>query len=112
MARFQSFGASTSEESPREREHRALARRAAAEGIVLLKNDGVLPLQPGKIALYGPGSRMTVKGGSGSGDVHERHSVTIEEGLRRAGFRFPTTLWMDRFSRQYQADVDSWRAEV
>lgn len=112
MAKFQTFGALTSEESSREREHKALARRAAAEGIVLLKNDGALPLQPCKIALYGPGSRMTVKGGSGSGDVRERHSVTIEEGLLNAGFSFPTTLWMDRFEGKYAADIAAWRADV
>ena len=62
--KFQVFGATSPEESNREREHRKLAREAAAEGIVLLKNDGILPIQPGKIALYGPGSRMTVKRGA------------------------------------------------
>ena len=103
--KFQVFGASTPEESQREKEHKALARQAAAEGIVLLKNDNVLPLAARKVALYGPGSRMTVKGGSGSGDVRERHSVTIEEGLKKAGFTFPTTLWMDRFQAKYDADV-------
>ena len=110
--KFQVFGATSPEESLREKEHKALARRAAAEGIVLLKNDGVLPLQTRKIALYGPGSRMTVKGGSGSGDVHERHSVTIEEGLKNAGFEFPTTLWMDRFKGKYDADVAAWRGDL
>lgn len=112
MKRFQTFGASTPEESQREKEHRALARRAAADGIVLLKNDGVLPLKTRTVALYGPGSRMTVKGGSGSGDVHERYNVTAEEGLKNAGFAFPTTLWMDRFEQKYAADVAAWRADV
>ena len=110
--KFQVFGATSPEESLREKEHKALSRRAAAEGVVLLKNDGVLPLQTRKIALYGPGSRMTVKGGSGSGDVHERHSVTIEEGLKNAGFEFPTTLWMDRFKSKYYADVAAWRGRL
>lgn len=110
--KYQTFGAFTNEESAREKIHKALARRAAAEGIVLLKNDGVLPLTERSVALYGPGSRMTVKGGSGSGDVHERHSVTIEEGLRNAGFFFPTTLWMDRFEGKYKEDVAVWRADV
>ncbi len=110
--KFQVFGATSPEESLREKEHKALSRRAAAEGIILLKNDGVLPLQTRKIALYGPGSRMTVKGGSGSGDVHERHSVTIEEGLKNAGFEFPTTLWMDRFKDKYDADVAAWHSDL
>lgn len=112
MKRFQFFGAMSPEESQREKEHRAMARRAAAAGIVLLKNDGVLPMQPGKIALYGPGSRMTVKGGAGSGDVHERYSVSIEQGLQNAGFTFPNTLWMDRFEAKYKADVAEWKAGV
>lgn len=107
--KFQLLGASSPEESARERAHRAIAREAAAEGIVLLENNGVLPMQPQKIALYGAGSRMTVKGGSGSGDVHERYSVTIEEGLKNAGFAFPTTLWMDRFQEKYEADIAAWR---
>ena len=110
--KYQAFGATTPKESQREREHRALARVAAAEGIVLLENNGVLPLRPQKIALYGPGSRMTVKGGSGSGDVRERYSVTIEEGLKSAGFTFPTTLWMDRFQKKYDRDIAAWRADV
>ena len=112
MRRFQVFGASTPEESRREKEHRALARKATADGIVLLKNDGALPLKTRTVALYGPGSRKTVKGGSGSGDVHERYSVTIEEGLKNAGFTFPTTLWMERFSGKYEADIAAWRQDV
>ena len=112
MKKFQTLGAYTPEESQRERDHKALARRVAAEGIVLLKNDCVLPLTTKTVALYGPGSRMTVKGGSGSGDVRERHSVTIEDGLKSAGFTFPTTAWMDRFKEKYDADVSAWRNGV
>ena len=110
--RHQTFGARTPEVSEREKEHRLLARRAAAEGFVLLKNDGVLPMEPKGIALYGPGSRKTVKGGSGSGEVRERGSVTIEEGLRNAGFTFPTTTWMDRFTAKYEADMTAWREGI
>lgn len=71
-------GTLSAEESDREREHRKIARRAAAEGIVLLENDGVLPLQAGaRIALYGFGARYTVKGGTGSGSVNNRSNVSI-----------------------------------
>ena len=43
---------------PWETEHRKVARRAAAEGIVLLKNeDNLLPLEAGSnVALYGAGA--------------------------------------------------------
>ena len=64
-------------ESERERAHRVIARKAAAEGIVLLENNGVLPLKKGsKVALYGGGARHTIKGGTGSGSVNNRSNVS------------------------------------
>ena len=65
------------EVSQREKDNLQVAYEAACEGMVLLKNDGILPLQTKKVALYGPGASMTIKGGTGSGEVNERHSVTI-----------------------------------
>jgi len=112
MEKFRLFGSSSKAESQREIEHRALARRAAAEGMVLLRNDGVLPLIDKKIALYGAGARMTVRGGTGSGDMRERYSVSIEQGLRNAGFEIPNTKWMDRFDDQYQKEKEAWRAGI
>ena len=112
MAKFQIFGTSSPAISKREIEHTKLAREAAADGIVLLENNGVLPLKPQKIALFGGGSRMTVKGGAGSGDVHERCSVSIEEGLKNAGFTFGNTLWMDRFAGKYQLELKTWREGI
>ena len=57
----------------RELRNRKLARKAAAEGRALLKNEGILPLQKNdKIALFGGGAVATVKGGTGCGDVTER----------------------------------------
>jgi beta-glucosidase len=112
MIKFREFGASSPEESQREKDNRALARKAAAEGIVLLKNDGVLPLAPCAIGLYGAGSCFTVKGGTGSGDVRERYSVSAEEGLKNAGFSFPNPAWIDRLKAKYQEDVAEWRDKV
>ena len=89
------------EASELESKNRALARRAAAEGFVLLENDGVLPLKEKQIALYGAGARMTVKGGTGSGAVRERYSVTIEQGLKNEGYEIASTAWLDRFDRFY-----------
>lgn len=58
-------GGTNLEVSEREAHGRILARNAAGEGIVLLKNEGALPIKEKKIALYGSGARMTVKGGTG-----------------------------------------------
>lgn len=65
-----------------------MARKVAGEAIVLLENDGVLPLNTRHpIAMYGSGVTNTVKGGSGSGEVNERYSVSIFDGMKNAGFQ-------------------------
>ena len=61
--------------TPLEEPEKSIAYEAAVEGIVLLENDGCLPVNPkinhGKLALYGAGAKMTIKGGTGSGEVNE-----------------------------------------
>lgn len=112
MKNFRIYGPRTNEESQREKKHRNVARKAAAEGFVLLENNGVLPIKPQKIALYGAGARMTVKGGTGSGDVKERYSVNIEDGLKNAGFTFPNTLSLDRFENSFKKRMAQWKADI
>ena len=46
----------TDEVTPLEEENAEVSYEAALEGIVLLENDGALPLTPGKVALYGAGA--------------------------------------------------------
>lgn len=83
---------------PFEIAHTEAVRKAAPECMVLLKNDGTLPLAgAGKLALYGSGARNTIKGGTGSGDVNVRHFVNVEEGLERAGFTVTTKQWLDDY---------------
>ena len=89
------------EVTQRELDNLRIAYEAACEGIVLLKNDGALPLKNKKVALYGPGASMTIKGGTGSGEVNERHSVTILEGMENRGFQITTKAWIGEFERQY-----------
>lgn len=112
MEKFRVYGASTKEESQRERDHRTLARKAAAEGMVLLKNDDVLPLSTKTVALYGAGARMTVFGGSGSGDTHARSSVSVEKGMKNAGLTVLGTLGMDRFEAKVRGDLATWKEAV
>ena len=95
-----------------ENENRALARQAAAEGMVLLENNGVLPLQKKEIALYGAGARMTVKGGRGSGEVRNRSNVSIAQGLENAGYRILTTAWLDAFDAYYRDTYEAYRQEM
>lgn len=65
-------------------EHIALSHEAAAEGMVLLKNDGaVLPLAAGKrVAIFGKGCTDYVKGGGGSGDVTVAYIRNLLDGMR------------------------------
>lgn len=100
--------------SPREQRNRLLARRAAAEGMVLLKNDNqTLPLSQGKsIALYGGGAVNTVKGGTGSGDVNERENVSIWQGLKEAGFQITTEDWLKSFQADYESARNTWKEQI
>lgn len=100
--------------SKRELENRKIARKAATEGMVLLENkNGFLPLKRGsKIALYGSGADKTIKGGTGSGDVNERDSVTIYQGLRGAGFQVTTSEWIDDYNRTYDQARQDWKADI
>lgn len=85
---------------PYELEHIDTLRNHASECMVLLKTNGDFPLRNiGEIALYGSGSRQTIKGGTGSGDVNSRFYVTVEQGLENAGFTITTKDWMDRYDR-------------
>ncbi len=94
-----------------ELKHRALARRAAAEGMVLLKNeDDVLPLEKGaSIALYGAGAYATVKGGTGSGDVNCRETISVWQGLEAAGFSIANENWLEAYRTQYRQAREAWR---
>ena len=98
----------------RELDNRKVARRAATEGMVLLKNEGqLLPLKEGsKVALYGVGASRTIKGGTGSGDVNERETVSIYQGMKNAGFEITTEDWIKDYDKKYQDARYAWRDEI
>ena len=99
--------------SPREKRHAALARKAAAAGIVLLRNDNVLPLDPDiSVALLGTGAGRTVKGGIGSGDVNNRANVSIYEGLRTAGIHLTSEDWINYYEALYHGARLAWKDKI
>ena len=64
--------------------HRALIRRAGAEGTVLLHNHGLLPLDPptlGRIAVIGPNAKTAQIMGGGSAQLNPHYAVSPWDGL-------------------------------
>jgi beta-glucosidase len=65
--------------------HRALALKMATESLVLLKNDGVLPLKPGaRIALVGPLADATRVLRGNYSSTQSAPPVSVRDGLVRA----------------------------
>ena len=65
-------------------EHIELSKKAATDGIVLLKNDGTLPLTSSdSVALFGKATIEYIKGGGGSGDVHCPYIRNIYDGFSK-----------------------------
>ena len=66
-------------------EMKALCRKAAAESCVLLKNDGVLPLNNKKVSVFGRCQINYFYVGYGSGgDVKAPYKVSLLDGLRQS----------------------------
>lgn len=110
---FTRTGTTSEEISELEQRHRILAREAAEESIVLLKNDGVLPLPTGiPVALFGAGAGLTIKGGTGSGDVNVRHSVSIYDGFTLARVRVTSKDWIEDYEERYELARQAWKKQI
>ena len=83
--------------------HAAITRQSAAEGIVLLKNNGTLPWNQPKansqqptaiktVTLFGENSYDFLSGGTGSGCVHPPYVVDMLQGLENAGIKSSPVL--------------------
>lgn len=96
-------------ETALERENREVAYRAACEGIVLLENNGALPITAKRVALFGAGATHTVKGGTGSGEVNERHTITILEGLQEAQIGITSQPWLEDYVAEFDAATEAHR---
>lgn len=97
-----------------EKQNQEKVRELASECIVILENDGVLPLcqDNRRIALYGNGAKDTVKGGTGSGDVNSREVICIEDGLKAAGFEITTHDRLEKYSKKLVESKASYMEEI
>lgn len=67
-------------------EPRAMTQEVESEAVVLLENNGVLPLGAGaKVNVFGVGVEQFTYGGTGSGAADESVNTSLMSGLRNAG---------------------------
>lgn len=93
--------------------HRNLAREAAEEGIVLLKNEELLPLNKNMaVALLGCGAEKTIKGGIGSGDVNNRENISIYQGMKEAGVTITSEEWLSDYQERYSNARNIWKEKI
>ena len=95
-------------DNPPLKENAQISRAAAAESMILLKNEGsTLPVAPGtKVALFGNNQLELIAGGTGSGDVNKMYTVNLSEGLFKAGYSLNTDLY-----RAYAAYIETENAK-
>lgn len=69
-------------------------KEAAGEGIVLLKNNSLLPLsKSSKVTLLGVGSASILYGGGGSGAVDTGQATNVKDALEKSGFQVNPVAW-------------------
>lgn len=110
----QYFAKRSDEISDLERKNQERVRELAGECIVILENDGTLPLEGDnrRIALFGNGARDTIKGGTGSGDVNSREIICIEDGLKEAGFEVATEERLRKYSERLSESKNAYMKEI
>ena len=102
IVRTPSFAKYQYSNKPDLKAHAQVARKAAGESMVLLRNEGALPLKDVKtVALYGATSIEFVAGGTGSGDVNKAYVVNMKDAMEAAGFQLDATLM-----NFYQKSID------
>lgn len=99
------FKTSFSSEEERLLADAAAGRMTAAEGFVLLKNEGnALPMDGNKVTLFGVNSAEILYGGGGSGAVDTETVPTLKAALEETGFEVNPAMW-DFYTTGAAADI-------
>ena len=89
--------------------HAVIARAAAADGMVLLKDENAtLPISKSvkTIATFGNTSFDFISGGTGSGDVNEAYTISLVQGLSNAGY-----IVDDEIKKSYGAYLSDYKSK-
>jgi beta-glucosidase len=89
--------------------HARVARAAASEGVVLLKNENnTLPIRkPKTVAVFGKISYYLIAFGTGSGGVRSlQYAVSVNDGLKSAGFKV-----VEEMEKSYTAYIEKIKKE-
>ena len=82
-----------------------VALKEAEESIVLLKNDGILPLsKKEKIFVVGEDAKIHIIGGGGSSDVEPTAVVSLLDGLKTLGVSFDYTSGVNEKTGQFEPE--------
>lgn len=84
-----------------------IARQVAGEGMVLLKNDGTLPFNGKRIALFGVGAIDTIVCGTGSGYAFSPYKVTVMQGFQDAGIEITSTAYLEKYKKDQKMAAKS-----
>ena len=97
------MAASTNQTSEREVRNAQLSKEAAEEGMVLLENEILAKqlAQGSKAALFGTGSYGTIKGGTGSGDVYNRYTISVYDALTST-YNISNMAWWGEYLKTFE----------
>lgn len=91
----------------------AKAEEVEAEGAVLLKNNGILPLTSPEVSLFGATATSPVYGGTGSGAVNTADAPSYVDALTESGLTVTNTALLDWYQEEeYGRDFSSSGEEI